>query len=47
MRIVDLIQTVKKTEDQIAAIRLQVKLARYKGILKAKKKLVRLAVLEG
>ena len=47
MKVSDLIQVVKKTEDELAAFRLRVKLARYKGILKAKKKSVRLAVSEG
>lgn len=47
MKISDLIQVTKKTEDELAAFRLRVKLARYKSVVEKKKNLVCLAVSEG
>jgi hypothetical protein len=47
MKITDLIQVTKKTEDELAAFRLRVKLARYKSVVEKKEKLVRLAISEG
>ena len=45
--VADLVKLTKKTEDEVAAFRLQAKLAMYKAVLKGKKKADRLAVSKG